>query len=223
MLVNNICESWNASIMEARDKPIIECLEIIRKMIMAKLFENRQKAAEWKSLICPKIVRKLKQIEKAASGYLATQCDFFKFEVRHLYGDQQQVDLERKQCSCRRWELTGIPCKHAICAIWKKFGKGGVFDFVHPCYSKETYMKIYSASINPMAGPAEWPRCDTPPSLPPLYSAKVGRPKKLRTRSAAELTQDGNRVSRNHIQLHCSVCREAGHNARKCPSNPNKS
>ncbi|XP_019198223.1 PREDICTED: uncharacterized protein LOC109192079 [Ipomoea nil] len=84
MLVNNICESWNASIMEARDKPIIECLEIIRKMIMAKLFENRQKAAEWKSLICLKIVRKLKQIEKAASGYLVTQCDFFKFEVECL-------------------------------------------------------------------------------------------------------------------------------------------
>ncbi|XP_019173819.1 PREDICTED: uncharacterized protein LOC109169391 [Ipomoea nil] len=98
MLVNNICESWNGSIRDARDKPIIECLEILRKMLMGKFFEKKQKAAERKSLICPAIVRKLKKIEKEAAKYLATQWDFFKFEVGHLYGDQQEVDLE-KGCS----------------------------------------------------------------------------------------------------------------------------
>ncbi|XP_019183631.1 PREDICTED: uncharacterized protein LOC109178451 [Ipomoea nil] len=99
------------------DNPIIDCLEWIRRMIMGKLFENKQKATEWKTLISPNIVNKLKVIEKDAAGYQATQCDFFKFEVQQLYGDRQQVDLERQQCSCRRWELSGIPCKHAICAI----------------------------------------------------------------------------------------------------------
>ncbi|XP_019200077.1 PREDICTED: uncharacterized protein LOC109193680 [Ipomoea nil] len=68
MLVNNICESWNSSILEARDKPIIDCLEWIRRMIMGKLFENRQKATEWKGLISPNIVKKLKVIEKDAAG-----------------------------------------------------------------------------------------------------------------------------------------------------------
>ncbi|XP_019151061.1 PREDICTED: uncharacterized protein LOC109147858 [Ipomoea nil] len=192
MLVNNICESWNGSIRDARDKPIIECLETLRKMLMGKFFEKKQKAVEWKALLCPAIVRKLKKIEKDAAKYLATQCDFHKFEVSHLYGDQQEVDLEAKKCSCRVWDLTGIPCKHAICAIWKKYGKGSVTDFVHPCYSKETYLKVYAGCINPMTGPDEWPQCDRTPPLPPLYTAKVGRPKKLRARSAGELTIDGN-------------------------------
>ncbi|XP_019199102.1 PREDICTED: uncharacterized protein LOC109192856 [Ipomoea nil] len=222
MLVNNICESWNGSIRDARDKPIIECLEILRKMLMGKFFEKRQKAAEWKALLCPAIVRKLKKIEKDASTYHATQCDFHKFEVSHLYGDQQEVDLEAKKCSCRVWDLTGIPCKHAICAIWKKHGKGSVTDYVHPCYSKETYLKVYGGCINPMTGPNDWPQCDRTPPLPPLYTAKVGRPKKQRARSAAELTIDGKYVSRQHIQLHCGLCRQPGHNARKCPTNPNK-
>ncbi|XP_019196176.1 PREDICTED: uncharacterized protein LOC109190180 [Ipomoea nil] len=193
-LVNNICESWNGSIRDARDKPIIECLEILRKMLMGKFFEKKQKAAEWKSLICPAIVRKLTKIEKDAAKYLATQCDFFKFEVGHLYGDQQEVDLKVKKCSCRVWDLTGIPCKHAICAIWKKYGKGAVTDFVHPRYSKEIYLKVYAGCINPMTSPDEWPQCDRTPPLPPLYTAKVGRPKKLRARSAGELTIDGKQI-----------------------------
>ncbi|XP_019198890.1 PREDICTED: uncharacterized protein LOC109192644 [Ipomoea nil] len=172
MLVNNICESWNSALLGAREKPIIDCLETIRKMLMAKFFEQRQKAAGWNSVICPKIVGKMKQIEKQAARYLATQCDFFKFEVQHLYGDQQEVDLENKKCSCRKWDLTGLPCKHAVCAIWKKNGNGAVYDFVHPCYSKETYLKIYKASINPMAGPDEWPISAQSPLLPPIYSAK---------------------------------------------------
>ncbi|XP_031116762.1 uncharacterized protein LOC116020425 [Ipomoea triloba] len=222
MLVNNICESWNSKLLDARDKPIIDCLEVIMKQLMARFYDQRQKATEWKTLICPTIVKKLKPIEKEAAGYLATQCDHFKFEVGQLYGDQQEVDLERKECSCRKWQLTGIPCKHALCAIWKKYGKGAVFDYVHPCYSKQTYLEIYSGTINPMAGPPEWPRCDRTPPLPHVYSAKVGRPKKLRKKSADELSQDGLKVCRKHIPLHCSVCREAGQNSRKCPSNPNK-
>ncbi|XP_031130637.1 uncharacterized protein LOC116032282 [Ipomoea triloba] len=81
MLVNNICESFNSSLLAARDKPIIECLETIRKMLMSKFFEKRQKAAGWKIQICPTIVGKLKKVEKEAAGYLETQSDFFKFEV----------------------------------------------------------------------------------------------------------------------------------------------
>ncbi|XP_019192313.1 PREDICTED: uncharacterized protein LOC109186673 [Ipomoea nil] len=41
MLVNNICESFNAVIIDARKQPIILCLELIRKQLMTKLFANR--------------------------------------------------------------------------------------------------------------------------------------------------------------------------------------
>ncbi|XP_019170449.1 PREDICTED: uncharacterized protein LOC109166020 [Ipomoea nil] len=41
MLVNNICESFNATLLGVRDKSIIDCLETIRKMLMSKLFDQR--------------------------------------------------------------------------------------------------------------------------------------------------------------------------------------
>ncbi|CAH9098861.1 unnamed protein product [Cuscuta epithymum] len=118
------------------------------------------------------------------------------------------------------WDLTGIPCKHGVCAIWLKYGKGPVYDYVSPYYSIDTFMKIYSGSINPMSGSAEWPITDKTPPLPPLYSNKPGRPKKMRKQSAGELTTDGERVARSRITLHSSNCKKPGHNCRKCPDNP---
>lgn len=186
---------------------------------MKRLLESRERATHWTSVICPKILHKIEVIEKQAAGYITTQCDFNLFEVSCLYGDQQEVDLEKRSCSCRVWDLTGIPCKHAVSAIWLKHGKGPVFDYVHPCYRTETYMKIYAGSIKPMAGPEEWPLSDMDPPLPPQYTARPGRPKKLRKRSACELSKDGEKVARTHIKLHCTKCRKPGHNARTCPLN----
>ncbi|KAF4381818.1 hypothetical protein F8388_008994 [Cannabis sativa] len=35
-----------------------------------------------------------------------------------MYGNIYSVDLRSWVCSCRRWELTGIPCSHTVAAIW---------------------------------------------------------------------------------------------------------
>ncbi|XP_031115757.1 uncharacterized protein LOC116019623 [Ipomoea triloba] len=201
MLVNNICESWNSKLLDARDKPIIDCLEVIRKQLMARFYDQRQKATEWKTLICPAIVKKLKPIEKEAAGYLATQCDHFKFEVGQLYGDQQEVDLERKECSCRKWQLTGFHASTPYVQFGRNMARVQCLIMSIPV----TQSKLIWKYIVELSTP--W---------------QVGRPKKLRKKSADELSQDSLKVCRKHIPLHCSVCREAGHNSRKCPSNPNK-
>ncbi|XP_071905845.1 uncharacterized protein [Coffea arabica] len=43
MIVNNLCESFNSHILEARDKPIISCLENIRELMMERI--QKRKAA----------------------------------------------------------------------------------------------------------------------------------------------------------------------------------
>ena len=42
MLVNNICETFNAFILEARDKPIISMLEQIREKLMQRIQQRRE-------------------------------------------------------------------------------------------------------------------------------------------------------------------------------------
>ena len=31
--------------------------------------------------------------------------------------DHCVANMDRKECGCRMWELTGIPCKHVVAAI----------------------------------------------------------------------------------------------------------
>ncbi|XP_019162689.1 PREDICTED: uncharacterized protein LOC109159120 [Ipomoea nil] len=219
MLVNNICESFNAMIKDARDSPLINCLEIVRKQIMIRLFECRKQAAQWSGTICPGIVKKISVFEEQAGGYWGFQSDEFLFEIKGSY-DQHQVDLRAKTCSCRKWDLTGLPCRHVIRAIWLKKGNGPIYEYVDSCYTVDTYVKTYSGSIHPMAGPSEWPQSDIEPPLPPLVTTKVGRPKKLRIRSAGEANKGQSstkRQSRKHVSLHCKICKQKGHNSRRCP------
>ncbi|XP_019184805.1 PREDICTED: uncharacterized protein LOC109179765 [Ipomoea nil] len=57
-LVNNISESFNALIVDARKQPLIYCLESIRKLLMTKFFENKQKPVKWKGPFCPNIMKR---------------------------------------------------------------------------------------------------------------------------------------------------------------------
>ncbi|XP_062104408.1 uncharacterized protein LOC133815608 [Humulus lupulus] len=43
MLLNNLCESFNAAIVDARDKPIITLLEKIRYWLMSRFFNKRER------------------------------------------------------------------------------------------------------------------------------------------------------------------------------------
>ncbi|GKD73445.1 crooked neck-like protein 1 [Tanacetum coccineum] len=41
-----------------------------------------------------------------------------KYQVSGSFGDQCVMDVMAKTCLCRKWELTGIPCKHVVVACW---------------------------------------------------------------------------------------------------------
>ncbi|XP_019179212.1 PREDICTED: uncharacterized protein LOC109174431 [Ipomoea nil] len=118
IIVNNVSECFNAMIVKAREMPLISCLEMLRTILMTRLFKNKEEASGWTSVICPNIVKNIAAEEKFAGGYIPLQCDLNLFEVKRMYtGEQHTVDLARRTCSCRKWDLTGLPCRHGICAI----------------------------------------------------------------------------------------------------------
>ena len=73
----------------------------------------------------------------------------FKYEVDNDYGGHV-VDLTKKECTCRIWDLTGIPCKHRVTVIYKNCEHPE--DYLHDCFLKEAYLDIYSEIIHPMSG-----------------------------------------------------------------------
>lgn len=47
------------------------------------------------------------------------------------------VDLAKKSCGCRVWDVSGIPCVHALAAIHKNNWKKEYF--IHTFLLKDTY------------------------------------------------------------------------------------
>ncbi|XP_073128435.1 uncharacterized protein [Henckelia pumila] len=117
--------------------------------------------------------------------------------------------------------LTGIPCKHAVCALWCKHEDAEAF--VSHYYTTEAYKKCYWRSIMPMNGPDLWPDCEFLPPLPPIYNKnKAGRPAKLRRREPDEPpAKSHTKLKASRRQNKCKSCGQLGHNQRTCTNDRN--
>ncbi|KAL4376571.1 hypothetical protein GQ457_02G033250 [Hibiscus cannabinus] len=80
----------------------------------------------------------------------------------------------------RTWDLTGIPCAHAIAAIlWKK---DDVNEYVYRGYKKEMYQMLYSHVFPVVPSEKFWVKTKMGPIDPPLPRKIPGRPKRNRVR-----------------------------------------
>nr|XP_028959440.1 uncharacterized protein LOC108169768 [Malus domestica] len=152
ILLNNLCECFNSKILEARDKPILIMLQRIHSYLMLRMARKREE--KWHRRVGPKIVKILEKIAQESGSCIAQNAGGGKFQVTHMYGAQYAVDLNRHSCSCRKWDLCGIPCCHAMAAITRQ--QRSPIDYVNPAYKREAYDKAYGNFISPMPGQDLW-------------------------------------------------------------------
>ncbi|KAH7865072.1 hypothetical protein Vadar_001871 [Vaccinium darrowii] len=149
---------------------------------------------------------------KALQGFCGgTEYDVMDNGVRHL------VDLGRIMCVCRQWEISGIPCKHAMAAIVKD--RKNVEDFIHTYYSKEMYLRAHGRMIHPILDHTMWITVPGDPLDPPPLKRLPGRPRKVRRRAANEPAA-GTSESKRSQTVKCTWCKEFGHNKRTCQRGP---
>ncbi|GJX44845.1 mutator type transposase [Tanacetum coccineum] len=94
------------------------------------------------------------------------------------YKDQYVVNMDSRVCSCRKWELTGIPCKHVVAAIYNmsenSMGVGIPEQWDHTAYILETGAHVYSFKVNPCNGRDIWPVVESRTVIiPPLFLGVV--------------------------------------------------
>ncbi|KAL0378604.1 UNVERIFIED_CONTAM: hypothetical protein Sradi_3165900 [Sesamum radiatum] len=77
------------------------------------------------------------------------------------------VNLQNHTCTCRKWDLTGIPCNHGMSAICSQSLEPE--DFVNPCYTVATFIEVYKHAILPVNGPKLWEKTGLIPPLPPNF------------------------------------------------------
>ncbi|KAL0361686.1 UNVERIFIED_CONTAM: hypothetical protein Sradi_3853100 [Sesamum radiatum] len=95
MLLNNVCETFNSCILEAREKPILTMLEWIREYLMRRLQECRDRAAgKWKGDICPRIKDILQKHIAKVSDCIPIKADDTHYQISGFDGSQHIVDLD---------------------------------------------------------------------------------------------------------------------------------
>ncbi|KAL8493277.1 hypothetical protein ACS0TY_024477 [Phlomoides rotata] len=228
MVMNNICESFNAAILPARELPILSMLEWIMNYLMERMQKNRDRAfkgKKWKGLLCPKIQKIIDEVAKKVGNCIPLKSDDKHYQVRMIDGTQFYVDLEKSSCGCRMWDLTGIPCIHAIRAIYCQ--RLSPEDFTDGWYKVDTYKMVYENPILPINGRGEWEPTGITPPLPPKIGRQAGRPRIARRRESDEPVEkkrkrkvrpnlNPHKLKRRQILSKCSKCRKPGHNRRAC-------
>ncbi|GJW08024.1 mutator type transposase [Tanacetum coccineum] len=103
----------------------------------------------------------------------------------------------------RKWELTGIPCKHVLAAIYN-MSKNGIYSFkINPCNGREMWPVVESRTV----------------IITPMHKPQVGRPPKKRKKSVDELESQScssGKLSRKGKSVKCSQCENLGHNKKGC-------
>ncbi|XP_057808056.1 uncharacterized protein LOC131022563 [Salvia miltiorrhiza] len=218
---NNVCETFNSYILKSRDKPLIDMLEDIRTSIMTRIYDlsaGMEKSMDSSDLLCPNIRKKLIKIENNVRHCIVRPAVGGKFEVHHK-DDAYVVDVVGKVCSCRSWELTAIPCVHALSCIFHN--REDPVAYIDPFYYKSNALECYKFGLHPLPGYKAWPVVEGHPILPPQYSRPTGRPKKCRRRGLDdEQNKSNTKLSMRGLQMSCKNCGGFDHNKRTCKAPP---
>ncbi|GKA09863.1 transposase, MuDR, partial [Tanacetum coccineum] len=101
-------------------------------------------------------------------------------------GKRWDVILDERRCTCRVWQVKGLPCVHAAAFIvfirdndWEKYVDG--------YFTIEKFKEAYAMEISPMLAMDQWLHTRTEEKIyPPTIKPPVGRPRKVRIKAHDE-------------------------------------
>ncbi|KAH0660439.1 hypothetical protein KY289_029187 [Solanum tuberosum] len=209
VMTSNIAECINSTLVAARELPIFDFLEQVRLMFARWNCTNRKNASCTFTLLGKKFQEMLVLNESKPGRMTVVPSTDYIYSVSDE-GESYIVCLEKKTCSCNRFQVDGIPCAHA----WRVLNKKHMLpdEYCSDFYKPETILRTYEVPVYPLPDKSEWnipEHIDTEVVLPPKYKRPPGRPKKQREKSFSEFSK---RKGTNS----CSTCGQRGHNRRSC-------
>uniref|UniRef100_K3YET2 SWIM-type domain-containing protein n=1 Tax=Setaria italica TaxID=4555 RepID=K3YET2_SETIT len=98
---------------------------------------------------------------------------------------QYIVNIINKECECRKCNLTGIPCQHAISCL--RYERIPPESMLHDCYTLKAINKTYETNIMPCRDKSTCDHVDGPEVRAPIYEKKVGRPRRCRRKEPSKI------------------------------------
>ncbi|XP_076916040.1 uncharacterized protein LOC143575600 [Bidens hawaiensis] len=214
MLLNNLCESFNKQLVGAKDKPIITCLEYIREYLTIRIVNVKKMQATAKGPLTPQATKAWDEIQTEASKLSVMMVDEVTYQVKSMRS-QCVVNVENRTCTYRRWDLTGMPCKHVVAALFDMIENnipvGPLEKWVDEAYWLDTWKKIGR------------PKKSRKKALGEKKKLAASKKRKMKIEEVHEAFSTGGRLTRVGHEKKCTRCGGYGHNIRTCrpaPSQP---
>lgn len=210
--VSSNSKEFNSWIFDARELPIIQVIEQIHKKLRREFNERKERAMSWNTVLVPSAEKRLSEVISSATCYQVLRSDHVEFEV--ISADRSHiVNIGTRCCSCRDWQVYGLPCSHAAAALLSS--RKDVYEFCEKRFLAAKYREAYSQLIYPTPDRRQWGNasimsCDEISRVvrPPKSRRPPGRPEKKRL-----CTEDD---SREKHTVHCSICNQTGHYKTTC-------
>ena len=214
---NNLAESFNSTIRKLKGLYMVDLLDKIRIEYMEKFhFRANIAAAKFMGhIVIPAVLNELKQKTEGLDMSMKL-CSATKAEVAFMDKEKREwkypVDLESRTCSCRQWQITGLPCIHALFFITTLSGPAGnIQQYVHEYYSVARFKDTYAVPLPTLEGKHQWDVVNPGFKLrAPVLKRAKGRPRKSRIRARSEGAGLGARKRK------CNRCGGSGHFGRYC-------
>ncbi|WVZ74436.1 LOW QUALITY PROTEIN: hypothetical protein U9M48_022615 [Paspalum notatum var. saurae] len=211
-VTNNIAETFNSWVRNEKSQGVIQLMDRIRQMIMQKMDMRRRLATKLTDKILPHIIKELHGMSRNLQYVIHKGHDNtaeIQGTTQSLKTWRHSVDLDNRTCTCNKWQITGLPCTHALSFI-NSLRNRSVEDYVDDYYSVAKFKKVYEGVVMPMTDRTQWPRVDMGFKLwPPLLKRSAGRPRTRRIMGVEE----GGKIKK---QMKCKRCGQFGHMMKTC-------
>ncbi|XP_031476140.1 uncharacterized protein LOC116247876 [Nymphaea colorata] len=210
--ITQLLSSW---VSEAQYLPIIQIMEYFRTQLTDCFNERRNRGMAWSTILVPSAEKHMSEAIADSRCYQVLRANEVEFEIVSTERTNI-VDIRSRCCSCRRWQLFGLPCAHATAALLSCGQNAHLF--AESCFTVANYRETYSQIIQPIPERSLWQERaegskDGGASAdivirPPKTRRPPGRPKKKLVRA-----ESINRVKRI---VNCGRCNQSGHSRKKC-------
>lgn len=201
--------------LDGHELPIVQMMEHVRQQLTTWFHERRSIAMSWTTLLVPSAERRISEAVADSRCYQVLRANEVEFEI--VSSERTNiVDIRSRVCSCRRWQLYGLPCAHATAALLS-CGQDAQL-FAERCFTVASYRETYSQLINPIPDKSEWKEQGAGTDgggakaditiRPPKTRRPPGRPKKKVLRIES--------FKRPKRVVQCGRCHMLGHSQKKC-------
>ncbi|KAF9595065.1 hypothetical protein IFM89_036524 [Coptis chinensis] len=200
-----------------------------------RTINERENAKEWdEDGLVPQVEKRIKELIKKVHWYHVESSNEVVISVKTENGTRFCVNLVDHECSCMRWQLSGIVCVHAVAVLYPRrvYWK----EYCSSYYWVSTYKLAYMGHIMPMPDMSEWPMNCTCKGLPAAKKDKHGKKSQEETQAsqasapipdealesteASQASSPTQASSSKAAKRVCSKCNHPGHNAKTCKGLP---